>query len=234
MQKYSNKYVIRTSECDNNFNIRLSALWDIMQDVAVHHAGFLGFGHETMLKNGNFFALMRMNVKIKRYPKSQEKITVETYPAGIYKIFCVRKYNIFDEKGEKIAEGTSLWIIVDAGSNRPLRPNKAYPKAQFTNSNYEGETPEKIGIPESFDFLRKVTAEFCDIDANNHVNNSRYINWLENAIRPDRAPIKELNANYVLETKIGDELDILRNSDTFVLKDKEGNERFAAEVKFWS
>ena len=230
MEKYKNEYIIRESECDNNFDIRLSSLWDIMQDAAYNHANILGFHHEQMLENGNFFVLMRMSVSIYRYPKSDEKIIIQTYPAGLHKLFCVRKYEVFDEKDEKIAEGTSLWIIVDMENKRPLRPNKAYPNSPVTGLNYDGALSEKIEIPENLEFIRQITAEFSDIDANNHVNNARYINWIENAIRTNAEPIKEINVNYIQETKLGEELDIFRNNDIIVIKDKEGNVRFAAKI----
>jgi len=231
MEKFKNQYQIRATECDSNFNIRLSALWDLMQDAAAHHANILGFDHEEMVKNGNFFILVRMSANIKCYPKSGERIRVETYPAGMHKLFCVRRYEVFDEKDEKVAEATSLWIVVDCLTSRPLRPNKAYPDSPVTSFDYEGEICEKINIPEDLEFLRKVVAEFSDIDVNNHVNNARYINWIENMVRSGGEPIKSINVNYIQEIKLGEELDMFRNNDTIIIKDKEENVRFVAEVK---
>ncbi|MCL2739596.1 MAG: thioesterase [Oscillospiraceae bacterium] len=230
MQKFTQEYRIRETECDDNSQIRLAALWDIMQDAAYSHAGILGFSHKEMLKNGNFFVLSRMNVDIAHYPKAQEKITVHTYPAGLHKLFFIRKYEIFDESEKKIAEGTSFWILVDLQTARPLRPQKAYPDTAF-NFDYQGEISEKIAVPENAELIRQVTAEFSDIDGNNHVNNARYIDWIENAIRADSAPIRSIDTNYFRETKLAETLDIYRNGDTIVFKDAEGNARFAAEIK---
>jgi len=228
--KYRAEYIIRENECGPNYEIRLASLWDIMQDAADNHAGLLGFNHEAMRKNGNFFALIRMKVTIKKYPKAREKIFVETYPAGLSKLFCVRKYDIFDENGEKIAEASSLWIIVDIETGRPLNPRKAYKDEEIFEFSYEGDIPDKLNpINDSIE-IKKMTAEFCDIDGNNHVNNSRYINWLENALRPNCPPISSLIVNYIAETKLGEQLYLKRNGDDFAFVDSGDNIRFLAKL----
>ena len=231
MQKFSKQYQIRATECDNNLDIRLSCLWDIMQDAAYHHANILGFDHQQMLQNGNFFVLVRMSANIRRYPKSQEKIKVETYPAGIHKLFCARKYEVFDEAGQSIADAVSLWILIDIATGRPLRPQKAYPNSPVTSIEYTDSLPEKIDPPQDARFIRQITAEFYDIDVNNHVNNARYINWIENALRPNSAPIKHINANYIQETKLAEPLDIYQKDDILIIKDKANNIRFACQCE---
>ena len=228
--KYKSEYTIRDHECDLNYNIRLTALWDIMQDCAYNHAGLLKFNHESMLKNGNFFALIRMSAKIKKYPKAGEKIIVETYPAGVHKLFCVRNYDVFDGSGEKLAEATSLWIIVDIKTSRPLRVNNAYPEQDIFKINYEGEIPAKLNADNEGEEVKRVAAEFCDIDVNNHVNNSRYINWLENAIRPHNSPISGLTVNYLSETKLDEQLTIKKNDNIYTFVDEKGTPRFIAQI----
>ena len=229
--KYRSEYTIRENECDADYNIRLAALWDIMQDCADNHASILGFNHETMRTSGNFFALIRMDVHVKKYPKAREKIIVETYPVGVHKLFCVRKYDVFDEAGEKIAEGISLWIIVDIKTNRPLRPQSAYPEMEIFNYNYGGEIPSKLNAINEGKEIKRIVAEFCDIDGNAHVNNSRYINWLENAIRLKYSPIYHLTVNYITETKLSEQLTIRQNNNIYTFADDKNNIRFIAEIK---
>jgi len=230
--KYQAEYTIRENECGPNYDIRLAALWDIMQDAADHHATILGFSHESMQARGNFWALIRMSAKVHKYPKARETVTVETYPAGLAKLFCVRKYNVYAEEGELLAEASSLWIIVDMKTGRPLRPNNAYPNEIMFSFNYEGVVPEKISPVNDGQQIKKITAEFCDIDGNNHVNNSRYINWLENALRPDNPPILELNTNYILETKLSEPLTVNQSDNIYSFIDDKNAARFLAEITF--
>lgn len=226
-----NTYTVKETECDANYNIRLAALWDLMQDTADQDASNLGYNHETMQANGNFFALIRMNIKVHKYPKAREQIIVESFPSGGHTVFCVRNYNVYDIDNNLLAESVSLWTIVDIKTGRPLRPSLAYPNEEKFQTPYNGEVPNKIRKISEGEFLRAFIAEFCDIDGNNHVNNSRYINWLENCIRVDKSLIKELNTNYISETKMGELLICSIKNNIFSMKDKEGNLKFLAEYK---
>jgi acyl-ACP thioesterase len=52
-----------------------------------------------------------------------------------------------------------------------------------------------------------------DIDGNNHVNNVRYIEWIQDAAEFDKindAASVRLDMNYISERKYGDSVDILR------------------------
>ena len=223
MEKFTNEYKIRQNECNENLEIRIGALWDIMQDAADLHAIKLGFSQKAMFANNNFFLLARMDLKINRLPKVREKIKVTTYPAGVSKLFCVRKYDIYDKNNVLLAKSTCLWIIASLDTMRPLRPHKEYPEIELFNKTYDESIPEKISTPENLEKIYEIKAEYDDIDVNGHVNNSRYINWIENSLRKG---FSEIEVNYLKETKLGETLEVFKSDNIIKIGDK-----FIAKVK---
>lgn len=226
MKTHSQNYKVRENECDDKYLCRLGALWDIMQDTAGEHSEILGFGHESMQKTGCFFALMRMQCEVLRYPKFEENIKVETTAGGSEKIYVMRNYKVFDSENNLIAKADSAWVVVAMPSMRIVRPEQAYP--DFFTTKVNGQLPDKITMQELAE-VRNIRAEFCDIDANAHVNNSRYINWLENELNGKK--ISLVNANYNSEVKIHDELDVLLSENQFALKNSSEKISFIAEFK---
>ena len=224
--KHKESYRIRSSECDEKDVMRLASLWDVMQDAANEHARNLGLAYEDIHARGLAWALIRMDAKIIRYPKYGENIDVVTYPAGINKIYAIRHYRVFDAEGNEIAFANSSWIVVDVKTQRPLRAGKIF--NEIFSGEYAGELCPKLGEVPGMAHKRDIIAEYSDIDPNQHVNNARYINWVENEFAGKR--ISYINANYIKEIKMGTIVEVWRDESDIEFRDKDGKPLFRSKV----
>ncbi|MDR2313179.1 MAG: acyl-ACP thioesterase [Spirochaetaceae bacterium] len=111
-----------------------------------------------------------------------------------------------------LVRGRSAWLIVDMEKRRPLRPQAAV--ASFSsNEGHDAlagtgnEPPPSLGA-------RSFTAEpvmrrvcYSDIDFNGHMNNTRYIQWIQDLLDIEileRAAQIRLDINYLSEARGGE------------------------------
>ena len=194
--------------------LRLSAIFDFFQEAATAHAESLGVGREPMLSRNSVWIISRISVKAQRLPKYKEPITVRSWPQGFEKLFFTRYYDILDSDNKPIVQSRSAWLVFDFEKRRPLRPEQQNLPLPLN----EGEVSLAKGAfaLKASDGLEKIDTRrvrCSDIDSNNHVNNVRYIEWIQDAAEFDKindAASVRLDMNYISERKYGDSVDILR------------------------
>ncbi|MDR2103237.1 MAG: acyl-ACP thioesterase, partial [Treponema sp.] len=171
---------------DRSDRLTLAATFDFFQEAAISHAENLGCGRDAMARNGQAWVLSRISVFLERRPKQGETITVRSWPRGWERLFAVRDYDIRDASDIPIVRGRSNWIILDIVKRRPLRPQMLMDKLPL-NEGLDA-LPGGGGALEARDGLIKAgerRAAYSDIDYNGHVNNTRYIQWIQDITEPE-------------------------------------------------
>jgi acyl-ACP thioesterase len=161
-----------------------------------------------MARTGQIWVLSRLSVFLERRPVYGEAVTVRTWPRGWEKLFAVRDYDIQDPTGRPLVRGRSGWLILDMEKRRPLRVQQiveTLPRNEGINAFSAAasglaaqEHLEKTGIR---------SAAYSDIDYNGHVNNTRYIQWIQDIIPREileKAEQMRLDINYLSEVKPGE------------------------------
>lgn len=212
MDVFEKKYTVTIGDVYTDRYIKPSILFNFFQSITTEHGEDLGVGLDFMQKNGQGWILSRFSVVIEKRPMFADKLTIRTWPQGFERLFFMRNYDVLDESGGIIARASSLWLILDVEKRRPLRP------ASLTVSMppNEGRVFIEGGARnlEKRDDLVKTserTAFYSDIDFNGHVNNARYIEWIQDALPCDFIKnIKKLriDINYVGEVARGDAVEI--------------------------
>lgn len=202
------KHRITETECNMNFELRMAELFCILQDSVETDVSVSMFDHKTMQANGNFFVLMQMIVDMKRMPKAGETISVKTWHAGLDKLYPLRIYEVYDGTGKFIGRVDSVWVILDIVKRRPINPVKAYPEVEWVSGEFK--VPKRIKPAEDLKKYEEFWAKYSDIDSNNHVNNTKYIAWVENAL--GKTP-QRLSVNYVAETILDDKITAFKNEN---------------------
>ena len=195
----------------------MASLLGIMQDSIEYDKAVAEFDHQTMQANGNFFALTQMIVEMDKMPEHKETITIKTRPAGTARLFPLRIYEIYDEN-QLIGKAKSIWAIIDIERRRPLRPEKAYPDTNWGEAEFA--VPSRLKPAKDLKKVDEFVVKYSDIDPNEHVNNVRYITWLENAL--GRTPLK-VTVNYVAELKLNDKVEVYKNDSQVLFKSGDKN-----------
>jgi acyl-ACP thioesterase len=220
MNIFSEQRAIRFGSIDRSDTLTLASAFELFQDAAIRHAEILGAGRDAMKKNGQVWILSRISVFIERRPRFTDTVTVRTWPRGSYKLFAVRDYDIRCGSGQALVRGRSAWLILDMEKRRPLRPQtvmESMPANSGVNALAPGgaednEVPPAIAPRDFTAAPVQRRARYSDIDYNGHMNNTRYIQWIQDLMEPETledARQMRLDINYLSEVKPGNLLELL-------------------------
>ena len=186
MNTYDETFTLRPRDCDLNDAWRPSAILETMQDVAGTHSMLLGCGRDELVKQNIVWVLSRSELHMDRYPKSGEQITVHTFPTPTRICFFPRYYIFTDSHGEMVGKAGTLWLLLDLTTRRMLPPGdvgKLIPDNK--DLSVPMNLPATVGNLQGEEFVSEHHPVYTDLDVNGHVNNTRYADWLCNALGID-------------------------------------------------
>lgn len=208
--EFSKNYYLRALDFDMNSKILPRAVLEIFQDIAGAHAETDGFGFDDLKLKNLFWIIVRTKFIIEKQPKKYVDVKVTTWPLEPKGYFFRRDYIIEDQNGDVLIRGTSDWMILNSESRSLTAAKDIYPEDTVYKTD--------LAIDEKLKKLRdfkgdtaeyNVTPAFCDIDVNGHVNNTRYADFVINAINPESREIKSFQIDYLKEVLKGEPLTIL-------------------------
>lgn len=233
---YEKDYNLRTSDFDRYNHIQPASILDLFQDVAGAHAVEMGIGYDYMIKNKMVWVLVKVKFQILRNPDMYEHVTVRTWPLAPAKLSFVREYLILDDNGEPIVKGTSEWVVIHSEKRRLVSAMDAYPvKEGFLTEELFDERLAKIPPFEGSDINYQVHTGFCDCDINGHINNTKYANYVLNALNPSEPlMIDTFQIEYNKEVQADTILTItakVNNDEIFAKGESEGGTKhFACRI----
>lgn len=210
---YHETYALPTGTVDASRAARLLALLDAMSETAGRHAEILGVGVRTLHAQGLTWVLARLHVEIKAIPASGQTVHIATWPTGRHRLFALRDFFLSSGAGSEALRATSAWALMNLETRRPARLDPHLPV--FSRQ------PERM-VADDFHPLPPVRpdsrpARFralaVDIDINDHVNNTVYLDWALRSVpaAARRQPPLAMEAAFLGEARLGDE--ILCHSD---------------------
>ena len=238
----------KATECGIGDKLYASVLIGDLQEAAEQSSFTLGYGTDFLKENNICWIILRMHIEIDRLPEWHETFRIRTWATGLEKIYYGREFEIYDSKGVRIGKATSVWILADWNTHRPViankRPELPPPFVQSKELVF-GKPCPKIVFPEKSDVAGTSDkpviikyADYTELDRNRHVNNSRYTAWAYDALFKsgyDVSAIKEISIMYNSEVKQGEKVELYISDSgekLAVYGYKDGNTKvFAAELK---
>ena len=181
----------------------------LMQEVAWGHVEKHRIGWSYLQQFNQFWALIRLHAKIVRMPDWKETVTLKTWGKLSEGLSHFRDHEMTDKDGNIIIAATSTWVILDFTTGRPQKVTHL-PSYLYVNEHKNAivENAPKIknlSFPEDTREYKSVL--YSDIDVNQHVNNSRYLQFAIDALPFDyvqKHTLKEFYLNFTRQAKIGD------------------------------
>lgn len=237
---YTETTEISYRDADLTNRIKVSALVALMQEVAGKDSAQYGWGWEALLAEDVCFVITRLNIKMFKYPQATEKIRISSFPEGHPRLIFERGYRVETEDGELVAEANSEWVLLNFKKRSIERPTAVslppFPDSAMQPEVFKLEKERYIFEPE--DSVKKIPL-YSDYDHNRHVNNAKYIEWIEDmmpAERYDFEAIEELDIKFEQEISVGEPVEISwAEKDGYKFyqgKDKDGKSHFKAKVKY--
>ena len=207
---YTQYFEINDSGVDRYGLLKPSMILFYAQEVAGQHCLTLSVDYDTLAKRRLFWAVIRHRVQVTRLPMRGEKIRVETWPMPTTRAAYPRSVVAYDENGEECFRSISLWVLMDLDSRNMILPGKSGISVIGTLRGTELTAPTSL-MPKDLHSSRKRSVCFTDLDRNGHMNNTRYLDWIDDLLPSpfhERHSVKEFTVCYLSEAREGQELDL--------------------------
>ena len=187
-----------------------AALLYLVQEVAGSHCALLEVDHNTLSKQNLFWAVTRNRVQVTRLPQLGETVYVETWPMPTTRVAYPRSMVAYDASGNECFRSISLWVLMDLDTRNMILPGKSGISVDGTLRGNELASPMGL-VAKSLSRQSGRTVCFTDLDRNGHMNNTRYLDWINDLLPSDfhrEHPPRELTVCYLSEAREGQQLNL--------------------------
>lgn len=187
-------FVIRSYEIGPDKTATMETLMNLLQETALNHvsrSGLAGNGfgatHEMSLRK-LIWVVTRINVQVEKYSSWGDVVEIDTWVDAAGKIGMRRDWIIRDYNTRNIiTRATSTWVVMNRETRRlskipeevkreiePFHLNRVAIAAQ----DIDTEKIEKLTDDTADRIKSGLAPRWSDMDANQHVNNVKYIGWI--------------------------------------------------------
>jgi medium-chain acyl-[acyl-carrier-protein] hydrolase len=203
---YQMKMKIPFDMADMNGHIKLPDVILLSLQVSGMQSIELGVSDKEILEKYNLvWIITEYDIDVIRLPRFSEEITIETEALSYNRLFCYRRFTIYDESGQAIIQMLATFALMDRDSRKvhSVDPEMVAPyQSEFSKKIIRGPKYTDLDNPTSKDYH----VRFYDLDMNGHVNNSKYLDWIFEVMGADfltnHIP-KKINLKYVKEVRPG-------------------------------
>ena len=208
---FFDSFKVQASETDASKSIKVPSLLGYMQEAAWTNATKLGFSTYDMLKEGITWVVNRMYVEFLELPTYPQVLKIETWPSDLDKYFAYRDFRVFDESNNLMVQATSNWLVLDINTRKLIAIPDYIKDARFS---VDRGGMDRIKGKCTFD-QNKIENEFSigvswfDLDVNNHVNNTKYFQWIFDSLDHrilENKKTKSIDITFKAEAGHGDDV----------------------------
>ena len=203
---YQMKMKIPFDMADMNGHIKLPDVILLSLQVSGMQSIELGVSDKTILEDYNLvWIITDYDIEVVRLPRFAEEITIETEALSYNRLFCYRRFTIYDESGQELIHMMVTFVLMDRDSRKvhAVEPEIVAPyQSDFDKKLIRGPKYESLNEPISKDYH----VRFYDLDMNGHVNNSKYLDWIFEVMGANFLTHyipKKINLKYVKEVRPG-------------------------------
>lgn len=176
---WNEEFKVRAYEVHNDGYTNIATICNYLQEAAGNHASELGLAIDHMEEHNWTWVLSRLKVRMIRYPRWREIITVKTWPALFDRAYTFRDFQIYDSDEKLIGYASSMWVVINLENRRPVRIPDVISDIELPDRAraLEFDVHERIPKLKKVDLERTFSVRYGDLDMNQHVNNVIYIEW---------------------------------------------------------
>lgn len=194
-------------QCNMLSNLNFSELLRLTTDTAIEDYYERGISFTFLAERNYAILLSRIAFRFHKMPKANDVVTIATWEEKPEALQLMRAYEIKDRDGTPLVSGSSSWFVVDYASHRIIRTKDFTLRPEpVRKEEHDCMTPGKIAIPENLVECASRPICWSDIDANSHMNNSRYGAFAIDCLPEEyqRKNFTDFRINYSHEAKKGD------------------------------
>lgn len=182
---------------------------NLIQDVGWMHA----FHLNLKLDPNQGWVFTRQKLLLSEWPVWNETVTIRTWLRPPARAFTFRDYEI--SIGDRmIGEATASFLVIDLKTRKPVQVKWSQTEDFWRKEGVLSLEPEKILVEGEGAETARFAVRNSDLDMNDHVNNTKYAQWVLDSLPVDTLR-KGINlhgyeVNFLTEAKLGDEIIIRR------------------------
>ena len=181
----------------------LYSVLNLIQDVGWIH----GIHLQVRLPENQNWVFTRQKLIMNEWPVWDESLTIKTWIRPPLGPFLLRDYELFIGD-RKIGEATSTFGVMDLQTRKMITTDWKSYASIWQTTDHLVHMPQKIILTEKLSDLAQFQVRNSDLDMNQHVNNTKYSQWILDAVPLDIIKadliIHEYEVNFLAETKSGD------------------------------
>lgn len=208
---FTKEFDLRTSDFDCRCKLQPASILDLFQAVAGEHANQLGCGFLDFLKEEKLWVVVRTKYQLLQDPALFQRVRVKTWPLPPARLSFQREYLIEATDGTPLVKGTSDWVVIHATARKLVSAKEVYPMTEgFCTDTMFEERTTKLHDFETEQPGYLLTPGFSQLDMNGHVNNTKYANYVLDAINlTEQEQIDSLQIDFRHEVQSGQPLTVL-------------------------
>ncbi len=175
-------YQVRFEESTTNETVRTAIYLAWVADVAWQHSTALGFGRDWYSQRGLFWLVRAVRLDVLGPIGTYSRVLVSTHVHGYRRIAARRHCDVRATTGELLARLEIDWVMTNA---RGLPTRVPEEMIGFVAAGAPSFEMLKVALPETpaVAFERRSRVARRDLDPLDHVNNSVYVDYLEEALQ---------------------------------------------------
>jgi acyl-ACP thioesterase len=212
---YTENCTVTSGLCDTRFNLSLSGMLDIFQNIQTAHTLEMGVDAATLKRKCNaFWAITRTQIHINKLPRWHETITATTWPTPPSLAKAERQLFLLNSSGEQAVTAKCEWCCLDCDTHRirKLSSITCYPDMPHRQEKaFEGGFLPITDAFEPSDLVYTARIRYSHLDFNHHTNNIKYVGILMDCFNAefwDSVSVSDFEIVYQNESREGDLIDV--------------------------
>lgn len=177
---FERKHKIGIDEVNKKFKMTNESMLTVFQNLASFNSDVVGYGVYDVPKTGMTWIVVDWKLRVLRRPRYGEDVMVRTWGRKTQGLISFRDFEIRSDN-ELCAVATSKWMLIDLVTRKPIEITDDIKDAFGIHNELEvfiDEEFETIKPLDTYDKELKINIRKSDLDFNNHVNNIKYFDYL--------------------------------------------------------
>lgn len=171
--------------CDVKLDVKLPHLISYCLGLSGRQTELLQMSDQKVLDDNHLIWIITDHeLTLDRLPRFGDTITIETEPFAYNKLFCYRRFTIFDQDHQQMAEIITHFALMDPDTRKVAQiPTDLVQPFESDFVKKLRRTPKIKTLENPKEKIYNV--RYYDLDMNGHVNNGKYLDWIYDVMSYD-------------------------------------------------
>lgn len=180
------KFNVRSYEIDQYGHVNNAVYLNYLEETAIRASTSVGFSNDWFEANGCLWLIRKMSIRYFEPAYYGDELEARSWVSDFRRVRSHREYEIINTSNDKrVIRARADWVFLERETMRPKRLLPEFEQAYdpWLDSQEDLHIPIRgaVRYPDSHRFVVERDVQASEIDRAQHVNNSVYLRWVEDA-----------------------------------------------------